>query len=113
LLNIISAKYEDKQLKIKPDWKLKSMLYFKEVDGMRFDPLLYLLITSGFISEELPWDLKEAMIGYAVDQALTMGKGLSSNISSYKMWERTVVFSENSSVGKKVLTVLKRYQSMF
>jgi hypothetical protein len=57
--------------------------------------------------------LKEAMIDYAVEQALTQGQGFSSTVSSYKMGDRTISFRENSAIQDKVLSVVKKYRSGF
>ena len=48
-------------------------------------PIMILKITSGYNPEELPEDLKDAMISYATEQALMIGQGFGSNVASYKM----------------------------
>jgi hypothetical protein len=52
------------------------------------------------------------MIDYAVELALTQGSGISSTVSSYKMWPRTVVFKEGSSIKKSILATIRFYKPM-
>ena len=42
---------------------------------VNFYPVMTLKITSGYATEELPEDLKDAMISYATEQALMIGQG--------------------------------------
>ena len=112
LLNIQSAKDEaDVEIEgIKVDWHLRQNLRFQSIPV--FAPIFILKITSGYKDDELPARLKQAMIDYAVEQALIANTGLSSKVASYKMGERTISFRENSSVKETVIETISFYQPL-
>ncbi|MDR3169836.1 MAG: hypothetical protein LBU27_09170 [Candidatus Peribacteria bacterium] len=86
LLNIQSVKDEEgNEVKIKVEGYLGHKIFFQPTSAMKFDPTLTLKITSGYEEDKLPARLKQAMIDYAVELALTQGSGISSTVSSYKM----------------------------
>lgn len=109
LLNIASAKNEQgESLTTKTIWDKKDVLLFE--GKVNFYPVMTLKITSGYATEELPEDLKDAMISYATEQALMIGQGFWSNVASYKMWPRTISFRENSPVREQVMQTIHKYQ---
>lgn len=108
LLNISAATLDKQELQIKTEGRLRNAFYFK--GKLSFNPVLSLEIESGYTPESIPEDIRDAMVAYATEQALMIGQGLWSNISSYKMGPRTISFRENSPVRDQVVQTIKKYQ---
>ena len=113
LLNIESLEDEaEKDVTAKISGHLKQDIHFKWNNSMQFDPLLILNITSWYSEEDLPARLKQAMIDYAVEKSLTQWSGITSNVSSYKMWPRTISFREWSTIKDSVMETIRFYQPL-
>lgn len=108
LLNISSANLNWVEIENEVDGVLGNALYFK--GKISFTPVLTLEFESGYTPENLPEDLKDAMIAYATEQALMIGQGFGSNVASYKMGPRTISFRENSPTKDQVMQIIKKYQ---
>lgn len=108
LLNIGAATLNGEELEMEVDGNLGNALYFK--GKISFDPLLVLEVKSWYSLEELPDELKDAMISYATEQALMTGQWVSSSVASYKMGPRTITFRENSPAKDQVMQTIRKYQ---
>jgi hypothetical protein len=87
LLNIQSLTIWWVATTITTDWLHDNEFYFVK-DDIEFDPLFECVVVSGYTSVTLPGDLKRALKQYIIDTCLNIG--LSSNVTSIKLWPRSI-----------------------
>lgn len=105
LLNIQSLTIWWESTAIITDWLHDSEFYFVK-DDIEFDPLFVCVVTSGYTSETIPWDLKQALKQYVIDSCLNIG--VWSNVTSLKLWPRSVSYWDPRNA-KTIHNTLLRY----